>query len=242
MESSVMNWGARNWKHRERNLVSAACTVLVLAMLSVALAQDRWFWLNGGGCDTSKLGVIEFLGGHFIINTEEHTTFYSAKNELLTDCVTESIVRQMRVVIAMVHISICCSLFTFVVDTVGVTTRPLKLLRRMAVGSVVTVLVCCTICGFCYWITVLLGEWQKTTMPSSSYKVTIRFDIGFYLTAGAGTLSVITTATNSLKRYPSDGEDDQALMDSELSPGMSHQTESSLQVLPAAAPPPPYTP
>jgi hypothetical protein len=50
-----------NGKHSERNLLSAFCAVFCIAILAVSLLETRWFFLNGGGCNTNYIGVSHFF-------------------------------------------------------------------------------------------------------------------------------------------------------------------------------------
>jgi hypothetical protein len=46
---------------RERNLLSACCSIFCIAILAVSLVETRWFYLNGGGCNVNYLGVAHFF-------------------------------------------------------------------------------------------------------------------------------------------------------------------------------------
>jgi hypothetical protein len=48
-------------KKRERNFLSAFCSIFCIAVLTVSLAETRWFYLNGGGCNVNYLGVSYFF-------------------------------------------------------------------------------------------------------------------------------------------------------------------------------------
>ena len=106
-----------------------------------------------------------------------------------------------------------------------------------------SVIICVVINGFCYWITTEVEGLQKETKLHVGSKVTVTFDVSFYLVTAAGCVALMATAFNCLRRYPmyedSQGEsllDDYDGMDpvSALGPDMSHM---------ASLPPPPaYTP
>ena len=65
-----------------------------------------------------------------------------------------------------------------------------------------SVCICVTINGLCYWITTLVEHIQKATKIHKGSKVEVRFALSFYLIAFAGGLSVIASAWNLLRRYP----------------------------------------
>jgi hypothetical protein len=48
-------------KKNERNLLSACCAILSIAILAVSLIEVRWFYLNGGGCNVNYIGVAHFI-------------------------------------------------------------------------------------------------------------------------------------------------------------------------------------
>ncbi|CAF1574293.1 unnamed protein product [Didymodactylos carnosus] len=48
-------------KRFERNYVSASCSMFAIAALAVSLADYRWFWLNGGGCNSKYIGLSMFF-------------------------------------------------------------------------------------------------------------------------------------------------------------------------------------
>ena len=112
----------------------------------------------------------------------------------------------------------------------------------------VAVLVCVTVNGFSFMITQLLDTLQNSTKTHRYSKVEIRFDVSFYLVAGAGGMSVIAAACNLLRRYPPharDRDEDQRenLLDDYDGMDFGHvhgpDFYSPMTFLP---PPPPYSP
>ena len=53
----------------ERNYASALCSMFAVALLVVSLSDYRWFWLNGGLCNSKFLGLNMFftVGKLFVI-------------------------------------------------------------------------------------------------------------------------------------------------------------------------------
>ncbi|XP_070540034.1 transmembrane protein 127-like [Ptychodera flava] len=219
-------------KHRERNIAAAILGMVVIATLATALAEPRWFYLHGGTCDHEYIGLYMF----FNVGAESDPG--------LSICVTDQAVELMRVIISFVFLGIALSLVAFVLDTFGPISRALKIIRRHAIGNILTVLLCVTVNGFCYWISVLIENQLEEHKRGSGSSVEVKFDVGFYLIAGAGGLSVIVVATNMLKRYPTyddsgdDGSDDWDNEFFNMPPTFSPAVPSS-QVVPA---PPAYAP
>ncbi|XP_071947919.1 transmembrane protein 127-like [Antedon mediterranea] len=176
-------------KTTERNLVAAIMGMVVIAFLIAALAEQKWFSLHGGKCDKEYIGAYEFLTPH-VENTPS-----------MEYCITSQVVTIMRINISFIFLSIISSLIAFFLDTLGPMKHVIKTIRRHSVGNIVTVLLCVTICGFCYWVTTLMEKVLNSYKLAEGSKVSVSYDVGFYLVAGAGSLSVIISATNLLRRY-----------------------------------------
>ena len=102
---------------------------------------------------------------------------------------------------------------------------------------------CVIIDLFCYWLVSEVLFLQKMTKLHTGSKVTVTFDISFYLIAAAGGMGVLATALNCLRRYRV-RQDDQmhhGLLDAEhvvecVTPEVSSGSTDN------HPPPPPYSP
>jgi hypothetical protein len=56
-------------KRYERNYASASCSMFAIAALAVSLSDYRWFWLNGGLCNSKYIGLSMFfaVGKLFVV-------------------------------------------------------------------------------------------------------------------------------------------------------------------------------
>lgn len=56
-------------KRYERNYISASCSMFAIAALAVSLSDYRWFWLNGGLCNSKYIGLSMFfaVGKLFVV-------------------------------------------------------------------------------------------------------------------------------------------------------------------------------
>lgn len=56
-------------KRYERNYASATCSMFAIAALAVSLSDYRWFWLNGGLCNSKYIGLSMFfaVGKLFVV-------------------------------------------------------------------------------------------------------------------------------------------------------------------------------
>ena len=74
---------------------------------------------------------------------------------------TPQIVVLMRTVIALVFAAISFTFAAFFLDAVGAQATPYKLVRRHALGNILTVLLCVVINGFAYWVSTLIRAQQS---------------------------------------------------------------------------------
>ncbi|XP_038046854.1 transmembrane protein 127-like [Patiria miniata] len=180
-----------NPKRNERNLVAAILGMVVIAVLISSLAEQKWFHLHGGECAKENIGAYQFLTPG--IETSGAYRY----------CFNTQVVAIMRAVIAFIFLSITSSLFAFFLDTLGPMKSSLKLLRRHAAGNIITVLLCLTMSGFCYWSASLMESEMDGHKLGPSSKVLVSFGVGYYLIVASGALSVIIAATNLLRPYSS---------------------------------------
>uniref|UniRef100_A0A3P8W2W6 Transmembrane protein 127 n=1 Tax=Cynoglossus semilaevis TaxID=244447 RepID=A0A3P8W2W6_CYNSE len=169
-------------KQPERSLVSALPGALSITALCTALAEPAWLRIHGGTCPRQELGVSDVLG------------YIDPK--LLDDyCVNPQTVLLLRVIAAFCFLGILCSL---------------TITRRYAFAHILTVLQCATVIGFCYWASELILSLQQQHKKFHGSLIYVTFAISFYLVAGAGGASILATAANLLRHYPSE-EEEQAL-------------------------------
>lgn len=249
------------FKRKESNFLAAISSMIVLVLLCTAMAEPRWFFLQGGGCRLQDGTPVNYLGvnqffymGSFLqlVSSKPNVpkTEYKygpLKTEVLFDCVTPQAVPIMKSIITFCLFGVAFSLVAFVLDVAGPTNRLLKILRRNAIFNILTVAVCITINGFSYWAATVLEVFQEITkLKKGDPKPVVQFSISFYLITASGVMSVIAAATNLLRRsyHHSDhhGDRDRLLDDYD---GMDfagvprHELCSPMTGLP---PPPPYAP
>lgn len=103
------------------------------------------------------------------------------------------------------------------------------------------VLQCATVIGFCYWASELILSLQQQNKKYHGSLIYVTFAISFYLVAGAGGASILATAANLLRHYPTE-EEEQAL---ELLSEMEDSSETfpaDYDIANQFQPPPAYTP
>ena len=59
--ATVNNSRTSSSKRYERNYASASCSMFAIAALAVSLSDYRWFWLNGGLCNSKYIGLSMFF-------------------------------------------------------------------------------------------------------------------------------------------------------------------------------------
>ncbi len=95
--------------------------------------------------------------------------------------------------------------------------------------------------GFCYWASELILSLQQQHKKYHGSLIYVTFAISFYLVAGAGGASILATAANLLRHYPTE-EEEQAL---ELLSEMEESSETypvDYDIANQFQPPPAYTP
>lgn len=105
----------------------------------------------------------------------------------------------------------------------------------------IAVLQCATVIGFCYWASELILSLQQQHKKYHGSLIYVTFAISFYLVAGAGGASILATAANLLRHYPTE-EEEQAL---ELLSEMEESSETypvDYDIANQFQPPPAYTP
>lgn len=102
-----------------------------------------------------------------------------------------------------------------------------------------TVLQCATVIGFCYWASELILALQQQHKQYHGSQVYVTFAVSFYLVAGAGGASILATAANLLRHYPTE-EEEQAL--ELLSEMEADSYPAEYDVMNPFQPPPAYTP
>ncbi|RXM31384.1 Transmembrane protein 127 [Acipenser ruthenus] len=103
------------------------------------------------------------------------------------------------------------------------------------------VLQCATVIGFCYWASELILSLQQQHRMYHGSLIYVTFAVSFYLVAGAGGASILATAANLLRHYPTE-EEEQAL---ELLSEMEESSETypgDYDLANQFQPPPAYTP
>jgi hypothetical protein len=178
-------------KRSERNLVAAILGIVVIAVLISSLAEQKWFYLHGGKCSKAYIGAYQFLTSRI-----ESSPAYK-------NCLNSQVVAIMRAIIVLIFFSITSSLFAFFLDILGPLKPSLRLMRRHAVGNIVTVLLCLVMSGLCYWSASLMEDVLQEHKYGKGSKVYVSFEVGYYLVVASGALSVIISATNLLRPYSS---------------------------------------
>ncbi|KAF3851098.1 hypothetical protein F7725_012870 [Dissostichus mawsoni] len=177
-------------KQPERSLVSALPGALSITALCTALAEPAWLRVHGGTCQRGGdvLGYID--------------------PKLLDDyCVNPQTILLMRVIAAFCFLGILCSLTAFLLDVFGPKHPALKITRRYAFAHILTV---------CHRHRLLLLGLELILSLQQQHKkyhgslIYVTFAISFYLVAGAGGASILATAANLLRHYPTE-EEEQAL-------------------------------
>ncbi|XP_019395356.1 PREDICTED: transmembrane protein 127 [Crocodylus porosus] len=155
-------------------------------------------------------------------------------------CMNAQTVLLLRVIAAFCFLGIICSLSAFLLDVFGPKHPALKITRRYAFAHILTVLQCATVIGFCYWASELILAQQQQHKKYHGSQVYVTFAVSFYLVAGAGGASILATAANLLRHYPTEEEEQALELLSEMEENEAYPAE--YEVINQFQPPPAYTP
>lgn len=214
-------------KQPERSLASALPGALSITALCTALAEPAWLHIHGGTCTRQELGVSDVLG-------------YVHPDLLKDFCMNPQTVLLLRVIAAFCFLGILCSLSAFLLDVFGPKHPALKITRRYAFAHILTVLQCATVIGFSYWASELILALQQQHKKYHGSQVYVTFAVSFYLVAGAGGASILATAANLLRHYPTEEEEQALELLSEMEENEPYPAE--YEVINQFQPPPAYTP
>lgn len=202
--------------------------MVVMAVLISALADQSWFTLHGGKCNVKAVGVINFLFESFA--PEDRTCFDS------------QVTAVMRGIIALLFLSIATTLFAFTLDTLGPSKKYMKMMRRHAVGNILTVFNCVLTCGLSYWAAILLEEMLQENPIAQTSKTRVSFDTGYFLMVMSGALSILISATNLLWPHPLFERPRRERLVDDWEDFLEHDLSGVPPTFNVSAPPPEYTP
>ena len=147
-------------KRYERNYASASCSMFAIAALAVSLSDYRWFWLNGGLCNSKYIGLSMFfaVGKLFVVRAPVPWDPSAPMNEIyqfkpndymgifflttnkcilfffleLIGCVDTRSILILRLIITLICLAIFSSTIGFLLDALGPMKFGLKFMRRHA--------------------------------------------------------------------------------------------------------------
>ena len=93
---------------------------------------------------------------------------------------------------------------------------------------------------FSYWASELILAQQQQHKKYHGSQVYVTFAVSFYLVAGAGGASILATAANLLRHYPTEEEEQALELLSEMEENEPYPAE--YEVINQFQPPPAYTP
>ncbi|XP_015911059.1 transmembrane protein 127 [Parasteatoda tepidariorum] len=260
--ANFVNQTARSSNERERNVIAAIFSAMLILLLIMALSLPNWYYLKGGGCRHQVLGAEQFLyvnpGDSGIIslnsgNISHASLAYYGLNDDMKNCLTPTIVTVQRVNIGLCFLTIFFSFCQFYFDITGVKNHVIHCTRRCAIGSIFSVISIVTIIGLCYYVSDLMEQQQELTKLYPTTRVEITFGVSYYLVATAGIIAVLATAANLFRcDHLTRSNDVSMLLDDHQeetfsiglphSQSWSHIHEQNAAYLNNLPPPPPYTP
>jgi hypothetical protein len=206
-------------KRYERNYASASCSMFAIAALAVSLSDYRWFWLNGGLCNSKYIGLSMFfaVGKLFVVRAPVQWDPSAPMNEIyqfkpndymeLIGCVDTRSILILRLIITLICLAIFSSTIGFLLDALGPMKFGLKFMRRHAFWHILSVLLCTVVTGLCFWASELIYDIQDKNRSKIGKKVEVQFDVAYYLVVISSGLSLLASACALLRRYPTAEEE-----------------------------------
>ncbi|UXI19918.1 Zinc finger CCCH domain-containing protein 11A [Sarcoptes scabiei] len=169
---------------KDRNVLAAVLSIIVIAILATALAQPKWFSIYNDLCaprylakssdqfEPSKSSIITddgipifdlqyYQNGPFHSSSYVFTpiTIYGLTPDYKI-CANPQILALKRTIIGLCFLAIMCTLIQFFMDTIGTRKKWANAMRVYAVGNIICVLLCIMIIGLCYFISILYERMQ----------------------------------------------------------------------------------
>lgn len=233
-------------KQKNMNIVSAILGTASIVMLCASLVEPKWFLMKGGQCCLSYIGLSRFFGHFYIedlVAAGVQETCGGAPLDLSL-CVNSRSLSIIHVVIGCCFFAILSSLFSFILDVVSPRKRPVwKALKRYAIGYIFSVLNAATTVGFCYWASQEIYTLQFLHKENPGSKVEVMFGSGVHLVTAAGGLAILAVASNLLRQYPTEEEEQaEQLLDEMEDLDDDGLAGFSSELAYEPNPPPPYVP
>ncbi|KHJ49481.1 hypothetical protein D918_00608 [Trichuris suis] len=129
------------------SLISTAFGLLAIAALSASLAEQDWFYINGGHCPLKHLGLSLFYGfGYFeyvhtfdvasTLRIPRRHTIYRTRSKSFVDCVTPEIVDIFHALIGVIFITLMLAFSNVIVSACELNRGPFRWIRTNSVFNV----------------------------------------------------------------------------------------------------------
>nr|XP_038027788.1 transmembrane protein 127 isoform X1 [Anas platyrhynchos] len=255
-------------KQPERSLASALPGALSITALCTALAEPAWLRIHGGTCGRQELGVADVLG--YVEPELLRDYCMNPQTVLLLRVIAAfcflgiicSLSAFLLDVFGPKHPALKITrryAFAHILTALP-AARAASEPSRAALASKSEpnpgvrgqgwtpsasrwargVLQCATVIGFCYWASELILAQQQQHKKYHGSQVYVTFAVSFYLVAGAGGASILATAANLLRHYPTEEEEQALELLSEMEENEPYPAE--YEVINQFQPPPAYTP
>uniref|UniRef100_A0A5S6QP77 Transmembrane protein 127 transmembrane region domain-containing protein n=1 Tax=Trichuris muris TaxID=70415 RepID=A0A5S6QP77_TRIMR len=191
------------------SLASTAFGLLAVAALSVSLAEQDWFYINGGHCPLKHLGLSLFYGfGYFEyvhsfdvgapFRIPRRHTIYRTRSKSFVDCVTPEIVDIFHALIGVIFITLMLAFCNVIVSACELNRGPFRWIRTNSVFNVFLVFFCVFTIGISYWVSLLIENFQRSTTDAPEM-VHVSFGEGFYLIVAAACFFICAFMSNIVK-------------------------------------------
>ncbi|EDO31079.1 predicted protein [Nematostella vectensis] len=167
----------------ERNIVSAFFALASAVLLAIAEAEPKWIKIIGGKCNGDYIGLYKVIA-------------YKSSSDLEQFCYSGKMVLILQFVVSICCIGIVASMFACLLDLCGTLNKILRWLKNNSVANILTAVLCVATNAMVYWVSHILENSAVAQIPGNTpwTKITVKFEVSFFLVTAAGGSSVLAAA------------------------------------------------
>ncbi len=162
----------------KQTYITAIFSVVCEIILIITLVHNKWFYVNGGGCNQSYLNLNAFLNVHKRIEASiekskvsRYTEMIVYKYDDMVNCVNYNILLMMRLLIIFIFALIFLTFLLIIIDIFEDYLKVFEVLRKYFVLQIISIILCLVINGLSFILTEKLYEQQYITRFKKGIKL-----------------------------------------------------------------------
>jgi hypothetical protein len=161
---------SNSWLTFKPAFITTALSLICEVILIITLVHNKWFYVDGGGCNRSFLNLRAFLDlkKRVEVSTERSKVSKFAeivvyKYDDLVNCVDFNILLMMRLLIIFIFVLILLTFLLIVIDVFEDQLKLFAFVRKYFVVHIINIILCLVINGMSFILTERLYEQQYIT-------------------------------------------------------------------------------